>query len=56
MSQEAKIAQATFDLENNVQNLDNNPNLYDSIYSYDAEEQEAIREAAPWKTEYVKLR
>ena len=49
ISQEAKIAQATFDIENNVQNLDDSSDLYDSIYAYDAEEQEAIREAAPWK-------
>lgn len=51
ISQEAKTAQATFDIENNVQNLDDSSDLYDSIYAYDAEEQEAIREAAPWKTE-----
>lgn len=51
MEQESKIAQATFELENNVQTIDADSESFDSIYLYDSEEQQAILDAKPWKNE-----
>lgn len=54
MSQE-KVALSTFEIENNVQTLDDNKDfeLIDSLYQYNSQEQESILENAPWKKEYV---
>lgn len=41
----ASTAQQTFEIENNVRKLDSN----DAIYKYDAEQQKALQNDAPWR-------
>lgn len=51
MEQEIRTAQTTFELENNVQTIDEDTSAFDSIYSYDPDEQQAILDQKPWKDE-----
>lgn len=51
MEQEIRTAQTTFELENNVSNLDEGSELFDSIYSYHSEEQQELLDKQPWKQE-----
>lgn len=55
MVSQEKAALSTFEIENEVQKLDDvkDSQLIDNIYKYNSEEQEAILEKSPWKKEYV---
>ncbi len=48
---DAQNSLKSFELENNIIDVNSNEELYDELYNYDEEEQKALRQEEGWKQE-----